>query len=413
MKAQYQDKQNRKSKDSLFRLSEDFILLGLTLGIIFSVVLCTKFMREFFIPHSPIFSIVDPFLIQLVSLLTVCIFIYLFCKKNGKGKLGAIIALLVFLLILPVTYYLLEKVILKPSFAFNRPVCDAEHALIAHAMNEKHDFEYIVEEIDSGDFRCISMQGIFSAIKQLHETKKEVSSQAIKNILRSEYGGSFIKEIESHFEKVHELWNRRIYMQSIPSYIHILKNARGYVEEGWFTQIFQDTPSEREALREYSCPSGFAIRQTLILLTSIFLLFQGYSTNKHFVKPFFKKSKNRIIFLLFNILCFFYIIVARVAAYRHTFYDIGVGILAGTFFFFFVLILLLRALKSNLAIVFLFSIPYFMLSSFYSQQAGLLLDLFIAIWIILLGFYLILLVSDSKKVQIFNGNIFHLGKKRK
>jgi hypothetical protein len=299
-------------------------------------------------------------------------------------------------LILPVEF-LVEKKILKPSFSFARPVCEAEHALIAHALNDKSKYEDISKKINSGDFRCRANQSIFAAMKELYKTEARITQKSIEDYIKDEHKAINADAIKLHFKKVQETWNRRIYLQSIPAYIHILRHAKDYAEEPWLTRMIMGRPTEMEVLQEQSCPSGFALRQVLILLTSIFLMLQKRSSRGDLViKPAFEKRINGALFLFTNIVVFLYVVMARVAGYRHTFYDIGVGILAGSFIFFFALTILFRATKSKLAIVFLFSIPFFMLLSFYSQHAGNVFYVFLAVWAIILIYYALCLGLKSR-----------------
>lgn len=376
--------------NSLFKIlsiKPDFLALSCIISVFLTVVLCSRNLRYFrFFPSkivTSIYKIFDPFLIQLIAVMIIFYFSLKLVKKYKDYRRYIILLLLFSVILFPLTHFIVSS-FLKPVFNYNRPVSMAEQFIIGTAIEleskELEKYSNIISDDIKEFLRSYEAKILFELVNERRKkdsvkVSKEDLENDIKNLNMNNYEK---KRILDFYEVCLENWNTysrdRILGKFILCSKKILINSTDFMREPWLTYFVKNIFRKKsKKLGEYwhdACPSDFALRSAMILLLALSLVAQ----EKDVRNSLFKSKLNLLFFIFINIFLFLFVIFSRVYGFRHSFFDIGVGILYGTLLYFlFIILVLTLNWKLNILFLTLYAFVVVPLSIIYAQEVNKLL----------------------------------------
>lgn len=297
----------------------------------------------FFLFHNNlldwIYVVFDPIIIFFISAtLVFYLSSFLIIRKKTGLKVFVIRLVIAGILGLSVisSLVILENYILKPSFSYDRPQTQFEHQLTYSLFFRTNNS---FNEKISPDTNWHQFPITKCAIEYYNEFSKSNPFEFIKN--KTNIQNNKKKQL---FQELDNISNRvGMYQISIPikKNIEILEKLHSWKSkeiETWVSDKIEFISAEENG---ESCPSGFAMRQILILLIALLLVQKG---NRDKI-PIFKKTIIRNIFINFNIIAFLLIIFSRWYGYQHTMFDMSISF-NSVVFFFFIIILIIESANS-------------------------------------------------------------------
>lgn len=343
----------------LFRLINKIANIDISPWLILYVVVtaiigfCVTFSIEskvYFLEHTEnldiFYKILDPLLIFLITAL--CSFFllsYLFYSK-GKGLKRFMIRLIVSF-ILGISVFILfgvEKYMLKPAFSYDRPHTQFEKQLIYSLFFRDVELNEQNIKLDV-DKECFNDSLTMLAL-EFYNLKSHGFIKINPYNFISDYERISLKQKKNLIDKLKQISNHNgMYNLSISIGEQIRINESIH---NWKCKEIKTLLSDRISFVSAdeigdSCPSGFVMRQVLILLISLLLIRKG---NREVI-PFINKIFFRSIFIVINLGAFFVIIFSRWYGYQHTIFDMSVS-LNSVVFFFLILILIIEAASRKL-----------------------------------------------------------------
>ncbi len=376
-------------KEKIFKtikIETDFMAISCIISALISIIFCTKFFRYITFPHSNFFTFIyktiDPLFVQILVVMIFTFYTYRL-KKDGliTSKWFIILAIILGIYIFPLSNSLTSR-ILKPIFKYNRPISQAELFITGSYLyldeNELKLFPELVDFSIKTKLRSDEAKNLFNLIADGQE--EEINIDNLKEeITEIKLSPTRKENLKSFYTVCNETWEKHsrdhIINHLLPCSIRVLNNNTDIKSEPWLTHLVKEfvilqflRVKVDEISSEYwhdSCPSDFGLRSTMILFLALSLLFQKGEVKR----SVFKTKFGLIFFISINTFSFLFVILSRIYGNRHTFCDIGIGILFGSFFFFLLIIIIFREnIFLNFLFLALFLIIISLLSIMFSQD---------------------------------------------